>query len=58
MNLPPFLRRTSRGVTIDLRVQPRARKTMLQLSNTTLKVSVAAPPVEGAVTVLKNFTRL
>jgi uncharacterized protein (TIGR00251 family) len=43
----PFLHPTSQGVTIELRVQPRARKTMLQLSNTTLKVSVAAPPVDG-----------
>ena len=47
MNLPPFLRRTSRGVTIDLRVQPRARKTMLEISDTTLKAAVTAPPEDG-----------
>ena len=43
----PFLRRTSRGVTIDLRVQPRARKTMLEVSDTTLKAAVTAPPEDG-----------
>mgnify|MGYP003349670080 FL=1 len=47
MNLPSFLRRTSRGVTIDLRVQPRARKTMLEVSDTTLKAAVTAPPEDG-----------
>ena len=47
LNLPSFLRRTSRGVTIDLRVQPRARKTMLEVSDTTLKAAVTAPPEDG-----------
>ena len=47
MNLPPFLRRTTQGVTIDLRVQPRARKTMLEVSDTTLKAAVTAPPEDG-----------
>ena len=47
MTPTPFLHQTSQGVTIELRVQPRARRTMLQLSNTTLKVAVAAPPVDG-----------
>ncbi len=47
MTPTPFLHQTSQGVTIELRVQPRARRTMLQLSNTILKVAVAAPPVDG-----------
>lgn len=43
----PFLRRTDRGITIELKVQPRARRTMLQLSENALKAFVTAPPEDG-----------
>ncbi len=35
------------GVTIDLRVQPRARRTALEPSGSELKASVTAPPEDG-----------
>jgi uncharacterized protein (TIGR00251 family) len=44
---PPFLRRGASGVTVDLRVQPRARRTALESANGTLKAAVAAPPEDG-----------
>ena len=47
MNAPPFLRATPDGITIELRVRPRARKTMLEVSSTTLKAAVTAPAEDG-----------
>ena len=44
---PPFLRRTANGVTLVLRVQPRARRTMLEFSSNMLKALVTAPPEDG-----------
>ena len=44
---PGFLRRNAQGVTIELRVQPRARRTMLELSGNMLKAQVPAPPEDG-----------
>jgi uncharacterized protein (TIGR00251 family) len=44
---PSFLRRSPEGVTIDLRVQPRARRIALEISAGTLKVAVTAPPEDG-----------
>jgi uncharacterized protein (TIGR00251 family) len=44
---PPFLRRGAAGVTVDLRVQPRARRTALDDANGTLKAAVTAPPEDG-----------
>ena len=44
---PAFLRRTGQGVTVDLRVQPRARRTMLEPSDDMLKALVTAPPEDG-----------
>jgi uncharacterized protein (TIGR00251 family) len=36
-----------RGVTIELRVQPRARRTALEAAGEELKASVTAPPEDG-----------
>jgi uncharacterized protein (TIGR00251 family) len=44
---PAFLRRGTNGVTIDLRVQPRARRTSLEPAGDALKASVTAPPEDG-----------
>ena len=44
---PAFLRRGAAGVTVDLRVQPRARRTALENSHGTLKAAVTAPPEGG-----------
>ena len=44
---PPFLRRGASGVTVDLRVQPRARRTALENAHGTLKAAVTAPPEDG-----------
>jgi len=44
---PAFLRRGAAGVTVDLRVQPRARRTALENANGALKAAVAAPPEDG-----------
>jgi uncharacterized protein (TIGR00251 family) len=44
---PPFLRRGAAGVTVDLRVQPRARRTALENSNGMLKAAVTAAPEDG-----------
>ena len=44
---PAFLRRGAAGVTVDLRVQPRARRTVLENSHGTLKAAVTAPPEGG-----------
>jgi uncharacterized protein (TIGR00251 family) len=45
---PPFLRRTASGVTLVLRVQPRARRTALEVDKSgALKSAVTAPPEDG-----------
>jgi len=45
---PAFLRRTPKGVTVVLRVQPRARRTALECSDKgVLKAAVTAPAEEG-----------
>ena len=45
---PPFLRRTGAGVTIELRAQPRARRSVLACSQQgTLKAAVTAPAEDG-----------
>jgi len=44
---PAFLRRVANGVTIELRVQPRARRTTLEPGAGTLRASVTAPPEDG-----------
>jgi uncharacterized protein len=44
---PAFLRRNMNGVTIELRVQPRARRTALEPAGEGLKASVTAPPEDG-----------
>jgi uncharacterized protein len=44
---PSFLRRTSWGVTIELRVQPRSRRTELACSGGALKAAVTAPAEDG-----------
>ena len=47
MSDPSFLRRNMNGVTIELRVQPRARRTALELVGGALKAAVTAPPEDG-----------
>jgi uncharacterized protein (TIGR00251 family) len=47
LSVLPFLRRSADGVTVDLRVQPRARRTALEISAGALKASVTAPPEDG-----------
>jgi uncharacterized protein len=44
---PSFLRRASSGVTVELRVQPRARRTALESSGEAVKAAVTAPPEDG-----------
>ena len=44
---PSFLRRRVSGVTVDLRVQPRARRTALENANGTLRAAVTTPPEDG-----------
>ncbi|MSP75075.1 MAG: DUF167 domain-containing protein [Rhodospirillaceae bacterium] len=45
---PAFLRRTDRGVTIELRAQPRARRTSLECATGgALKAAVTAPAEDG-----------
>ncbi len=45
---PTFLRRASDGVTIQLRAQPGARRSALQLTaEGALKAAVTAPPEDG-----------
>lgn len=49
MNAYPFLRETAAGVTLTVRAQPRAKKSeIVGLHGDTLKVKIAAPPVEDA----------
>jgi len=44
---PLFLRRGASGVTVDLRVQPRARRAALMTAEGGLKAQVTAPPEDG-----------
>jgi uncharacterized protein (TIGR00251 family) len=44
---PVFLRRTGTGVTVDVRAQPRARRTALACVAGALKVQVTAPAEDG-----------
>jgi uncharacterized protein (TIGR00251 family) len=44
---PGFLRRGPSGVTVDLRVQPRARRAVLEPVGGALKAQVTAPPEDG-----------
>ena len=44
---PAFLRRTGSGVTVELRAQPRARRTVLACSDGALRASVTAPAEDG-----------
>lgn len=47
MSDPGFLRRSAFGVTVDLRVQPRARRSALAAADGALKAEVTAPPEDG-----------
>lgn len=47
MSDPGFLRRSASGVTVELRVQPRARRVGLEPVGDTLKAAVTAPPEDG-----------
>ena len=47
MSDPGFLRRGASGVTVDLRVQPRARRAALATADGALRASVTAPPEDG-----------
>jgi uncharacterized protein YggU (UPF0235/DUF167 family) len=44
---PAFVRRTAAGVTVELRAQPRARRTVLTCDGGTLKAQVTAPAEDG-----------
>jgi uncharacterized protein (TIGR00251 family) len=44
---PAFLRRLATGVTVELRVQPRAKRSALAATRAELKAAVAAPPIDG-----------
>jgi hypothetical protein len=44
---PRFLRRSASGVTVDLRVHPRARRSALEPADGALKAEVTAPPEGG-----------
>lgn len=44
---PSFLRRGATGITLELRVQPRARRAALENADGTLKAAVTAPPEDG-----------
>jgi uncharacterized protein len=44
---PAFLRRTGTGVMIELRAQPRARRTALSCAGGALKAQVTAPAEDG-----------
>ncbi len=47
MSDPSYLRRLATGVTVELRVQPRARRSALEGTRSALKAAVAAPPIDG-----------
>lgn len=38
---------TASGVTVELRLQPRARRTALEVADGVLRASVTAPPEQG-----------
>lgn len=42
-----FLRRSGTGVTVEVRVQPRARRTALTCSGSALRAQVTAPAEDG-----------
>lgn len=44
---PVFLRRTGTGVTVEVRAQPRARRTALTCGGGALKAQVTAPAEDG-----------
>ena len=44
---PAFVRRTVTGVTVELRAQPRARRTALECVAGALKAQVTAPAEDG-----------
>lgn len=44
---PAFVRRTVTGVTIEVRAQPRARRTALECAGGALKAAVTAPAEDG-----------
>jgi uncharacterized protein (TIGR00251 family) len=44
---PAFVRRTVAGVTVELRAQPRARRTALECVAGALKAQVTAPAEDG-----------
>ena len=44
---PLFLRRTATGVTVEVRAQPRARRTALTCNGGALKAQVTAPAEDG-----------
>ena len=44
---PAFVRRTVTGVTIEVRAQPRARRTALECVGGALKAQVTAPAEDG-----------
>ena len=44
---PAFVRRTVTGVTVELRAQPRARRTALECAGGALTVQVTAPAEDG-----------
>ena len=48
---PAFVRRTVTGVTIELRAQPRARRTALTCSGGAFKAQVTAPAEDGKANV-------
>jgi uncharacterized protein len=48
MTLPPFIRETAQGSTLEVYVQPRASKNeLIGIHEGTLKVRLSSPPVEG-----------
>ena len=50
MKLPKYIRETEQGVTLDIRVQPRASRDEIVANpeGDQLKVRVTAPPVDSA----------
>jgi uncharacterized protein len=49
MNLPPFLKPSKSGVTVAVKVQPRApRNQVVGIEGAELKIKIAAPPVDSA----------
>jgi uncharacterized protein (TIGR00251 family) len=44
---PGFLRRGASGVTVDLRLRPRARRAVLECADGALNAAVTAPPEDG-----------